>query len=100
MKTKDCYFQIDKQLEEENINIIINPKEYWETEECLDDSGEEPEDLDSQIYSVMEGVYESELSPKEVYNKMINLGAEYLIMFKDEPNGNGETKTFTIEELK
>ncbi len=80
---KDCYFQIGKFDGE--YSIIINPKKYWNKEQCLDDSGESPDDLPINIGCSMEGVYESDgIDIKQAYKELVNLGAEFKIMFPED----------------
>lgn len=79
MLLADCYFQVD------NFDgtwvFTINPKEVWNTEGRLDDSGEEPEDLPEGFGSVSESEYEYVGSVEEGTNLLLKAGAELKQMF-------------------
>ena len=77
MKLKDCYFQAT-----DDGDFIITPKELFDKEGVMDDSGEEPSDLPKGFYELQESEYEYEGSILEGKNALIKGGAVEKKMFE------------------
>ena len=85
MKAQDFYFQIGVHPKDEYcpVTFLITPKAYYDVHTCLDDSGDEPDNLPEGFSQMSESCFEYNGLPSAGRKKLIDVGAMEYRMFPD-----------------